>query len=170
MKRLWPIVLLLFVTPGLAALSPSGADDRDTRAELAEMNTTLKEIARLLKEQATLQKSDLLMRRVSLASTELAAAQERLKRLDEESGAARSAQAEFEGMLIRVQAETATSKEAGAARQSQINGIKSRLSAIQERLAVTNRDTISTQNEIETLRRDLQDWRRLLDKALASNP
>jgi chromosome segregation ATPase len=167
MKNLSLIALLFFATPTLAALSPAEVNDRDTRLELAEMNNTLKEIAALMKEQASLQRSDLLMRRVTLASTELAAAQERLKRLDQELTAIKSEQAEFEGMLSRVQAENTTSEESRATRQVRINGIKNRLAAIQERNGVVNRETISAQNEIEPLRRDLQDWRNLLDRALA---
>jgi chromosome segregation ATPase len=166
MRKISLVILFVFVAPRLMALSPSDVDDRDARAHLAEMSTSLKEIVVLLKEQAAMQRTDLLMRRVTLASTELGAAQERLRRLDQESVALKSDQGEFEGILSRVQAEDATSEEARAARQSRMSDIKSRLAAIQDRSSAVTRETISAQNEIETLRREVQDWRNLLDKAL----
>lgn len=166
MRKMSLVILLVFVAPRLTALSPGDVEDRDTRSQLAEMNSTLKEMVLLLKEQAAMQKSDLLMRRVTLASTELAAAQERLRRLDQELVGIKSEQDEFEGMLSRVQVEDTTSEASRATRQSRMSGIKSRLAAIQDRFGAVTRDTISTQNEIETLRREVQDWRNVLDKAL----
>src|SRR5258708_7345062 len=125
MRKMSLFLLLVFVAPRLMALSPGDVDDRDTRSELAEMNSTLKEMVLLLKEQAAIQKSDLLMRRVTLASTELAGAQERLRRLDQETIGLKSDQGEFEGLLSRVQAEDATSEGARATRQSRMSEIKS---------------------------------------------
>src|SRR5438874_709957 len=115
MKKMWVPVLLLLVASRLFASTPT-TNERDMRAELADMNTTLKEIARLFKEQATLQKSDLLMKRVTLASSELSSAQDRLKRVDQELGAKKDEQAEFETLLSKVEGEIATSDEARSAR------------------------------------------------------
>jgi chromosome segregation ATPase len=167
MRKMSLVLLLVLVAPRLMALSPADVDDRDARAQLAEMNGTLKEIVALMKEQAAMQRTDLLMRRVTLASSELGAAQERLRRLDQELAGIKSEQGEFEGILSRIQSETASSGDAIASRQTRMNEIKSRLAAIQDRFGAVTRDTISTQNEIETLRRELQDWRNALDKALA---
>jgi chromosome segregation ATPase len=167
MRKISLVILFVFVAPRLLALSPSDVDDRDARAHLAEMSNSLKEIVVLLKEQAAMQRTDLLMRRVTLASSELGSAQERLRRLDQELVGIKSQQGEFEGMLSRVQSETAASEDARASRQTRMSEIKSSLAQIQDRFSAVTRDTISAQNEIETLRRDLQDWRNALDKALA---
>jgi len=166
MRKISLVILFVFVAPRLMALSPSDAEDRDGRAQLAEMSSSLKEIVVLLKEQAAMQRTELLIRRVTLASTELGAAQERLRRIDQESAGLKSEQGELEGMLSRIQSETASSEDARASRQARMSEIKSRLAAIQDRFSAVTRDTISAQNEIETLRREFQDWRNLLDKAL----
>ena len=167
MRKMSLVIVLVFMAPWLMALSPGDVDDRDSRAQLAEMNGTLKEIVALMKEQAAMQRADLLMRRVTLASSELGAAQERLRRLDQELTGIKGEQGDFEGILGRIQSETASSADAVASRQTRMNEIKSRLATIQERFNAATRDTINAQNEIETLRREVQDWRNLLDKALA---
>ncbi|MDP9360823.1 MAG: hypothetical protein M3P29_05155 [Acidobacteriota bacterium] len=118
------------------------------------MNATLKEIARSLKQQADTQKADLLLKRVTLATTQLANAQERLNRIDLDIRALENERGEFETLLA--------AKSATAPR----DGVKSHLQGVQERLNALRQERGSVQNDIEALRREARDWQTLLDKTI----
>ncbi len=146
------VMLVLFAT--CLAASAFAAEDQPTHNDLVEMNATLKEIARSLKQQADTQKADLLLKRVTLATTQLANAQERLNRIDLDIRALENERGEFETLLA--------AKSATAPR----DGVKSHLQGVQERLNALRQERGSVQNDIEALRREARDWQTLLDKTI----
>src|SRR5690348_1668712 len=127
------------------------------------MNATLHEIARELR-------ADLMMKRVTLATTQLAAAEEKLKRIDQETGTVRDQLGEFEAAQKAIQAKEPASEEAANVRREQIAEINRRLTSFQDRLAVLARERIDSANEIEARRRVAREWQTQLDKALTNRP
>jgi chromosome segregation ATPase len=148
----------------LAASPASAAQDQPMHSDLAEMNATLKEIARALKQQAETQKADLMLKRITLATTQLAKARERLNGIDQEMRARESERGEFETLLAAAQKEPATPGR--PASREQIAEIKARLQGLQERLSALRQERVAVENEIEALRREARDWQTLLDKTI----
>jgi len=153
-------VVLLSIRPLMAAPQAASAD-HDIHDELVRINASLREIALALKQQTEVQHADLLLKRVTLAATQLSAAEEKLKRIDQEIGTLREQNSEFETYLKSAQTTTPSSSAAE---------IKSRIASIQERVGVLTQDRVGAQNEIETLRRDAREWQTSLDKLLVSRP
>src|SRR5712692_10558559 len=171
MNKKWfsALLFLLIISPGAAA-RPTTSDDQPVRAELAEINVTLKEIAAILKQQAAAQKGDLLMKRLTFTSTQLAAAQEKLKRLDQEIRVLREESADLEGRLSRMQTETPPPEETATTRRTRTLQIRSSLAAIQDRIGAVSQDKVAVENDVEALRREARDWQTLLDKTLTGMP
>ena len=159
-------VVALLLSPVAAAQSTSA--DESLRDELARIDASLKEIARALKQQAETQHADLLLKRVTLSLTQLAADEDRLKRIEQETRTLRDEEAELQTSLKMVQAKAAHSAATVTPHRDEIGEINSRLSTIQDRLTTLNEQRIESQNEIERLRRDAREWQTLLDKFLSS--
>src|SRR5258708_6206833 len=161
------IVVTLALAPMAAAQSTSA--EEGLRGELARIDLSLKEIARALKQQAETQQADLLLKRVTLSLTQLAAGEERLKRIDKEIRTLRDEEAELQTSLKAVQAR-ATQSDGAASRRDPTGEINSRMSTIQERLTPLGEQRIETQNEIERQRRDAREWQAGLRKILTRRP
>jgi chromosome segregation ATPase len=155
--------LLIVFGTCLAASTALAAEDPPTHNDLAEINATLKEIARTLKQQVQTQKADLILKRLTLATTQLASAQERLTRIDREIGLAEGERDEFEAVLALAQRETPAN---AVPSDTKIPALKGRLQAIRDRVTALHQERISTENEMGPLRRDARDWQELLDKAI----
>ena len=140
--------------------SAQATADQSLRDELAQINASLKDIANTLKQQAETQQADLLLKRATFAATQLSAAEERLKRIDQDARTLRGQSGEYEMMAKRRQSKTPPeelSTEAGE-----------QLAEMKERLVALGQERITAENEIVTLRRDEREWRALLDKFLTS--
>src|SRR5260221_5534366 len=160
-------VVVLVLAPMAAAQSTSA--EEGLRGELARIDSSLKEIARALKQQAETQQADLLLKRVALSLTQLAAGDERLKRIDQEIRTLRDEEAELQTSLKAVQAR-ATQADGAPSRRDPTGESNSRMSTIHERLTTLGEQRIETQNEIERQRRDAREWQAALDKFLTSRP
>src|SRR6266480_1238635 len=88
-------VVVLLLSPMAAAQSTSG--DETMRVELARIDASLK-------QQAETQQADLLLKRVTLSVTQLAASEERLKRIDQETRTLRDENTELQTSLKMLQA------------------------------------------------------------------
>lgn len=165
MNRCVSGVMFLLIGMCLAASTAFAAEDQPTHNDLAEMNATLKEIARTLRQQAETQRADLLLKRVTLATTQLAKAQERMHVIDQEIGARESERGEFETLLAAAQKETAPRGTQASSRE-QVGEIKTRLQSLQERLSALRQERVTAENDIEAQRREARDWQTLLDKTL----
>ena len=126
--------------------SAQATADQSLRDELAQINASLKDIANTLKQQAETQQADLLLKRATFAATQLSAAEERLKRIDQDARTLRAQSGEYEMMAKRRQSKTPPeelSTEAGE-----------QLAEMKERLVALGQERITAENEIVTLRRD----------------
>ena len=168
MKKWCSVAFILSAIPCLAQSPPPATDDPSRHANLAEIAATLKQIERTLKEQTEIQKADLLLRRVAFASTQLAAAQEKLRRISEEIRTRRDEGAELETGLTLIEKETPASDTAAAVHRARIAETKSRMTNAQDRLNALEQDRVAAENEIQTLRREARDWQAFLDKTLTS--
>lgn len=164
------ILILLILLSAVPAIGAPADNPQLPRNELAEINATLKEIAVLLKQQVAAQKGDLLLKRVGMATTQLAAAQERLKRIEGEIRAISSESSELDSRISRLQVAALESGETTEARNARLNDTRKGLASLQERWAALSQERISAQNEVGTLQRDARDWQATLDRMLASSP
>ena len=162
MKPLLGGFLLSVIMSGVA--SAQGTAEQSLRDELAQINVSLKDIASALKQQAETQQADLLLKRVTLATTQLSAAEEKPKRIDQEIRGLREQRASFEGEIKTLQERTPSSEEI----RGEIAAMKSRLPTIEERIGALNQERIGADNEIAMLRRDQREWQALLDKFLTT--
>jgi chromosome segregation ATPase len=162
MRQTVSAVLFLVAGTCLAAAPASATEDQPTHSDLVEMNATLKEIARSLKQQAATQKADVLLKRVTLATTQLATAQERWNRLEQERRALEGERGELETMLTAAQKETPDTD----ATRARIAGIRSHLQGLQDRLNALRQEQVAAENDVATLRREARDWQTLLDKMI----
>ena len=168
MKMVCAVLLFLALTP-LAIAQPADAND-SVRDQLARIDASLKEIARSLKQQADTQQADLLLKRVSLALTQLAAGEERLKRFEDEMRTVGDQDAELRSSMKMLEGKAPASETAAATQREQVAEINRLLARSEERLAALNQQRIETQNAIEAHRRDAREWQASLDKFLSSRP
>jgi chromosome segregation ATPase len=159
MRRYVSGVLVGVVITCFAASSAFAAED--PRNELAEINATLKDIAHMLKQQVETQKADLLLKRVSLSTTQLSNARERLIAIDREIALGEKDRSEMESIL-------ANNQKLLPAGDARITEIKSQWQAIQDRLSALRQERITVQNDVEALRREVREWQSLLDKTLTN--
>ncbi len=162
MRQTLSAVLFLVLGMCLAAAPASATEDQPTHSDLVEINATLKEIARSLKQQAETQKADVLLKRVTLATTQLATAQERFNRLEQERRALEGERGELETMLTTAQKETPDTD----ATRARIAGIRSHLQGHQDRLNALRQEQVAAENDVAALRREARDWQTLLDKTI----
>ena len=167
MHRYLSGALGVFLSAFLAASPALAAEDQPTHNDLVEMNTTLKEIVRALKQQAETQKADLLLKRVTLATTQLANAQERLSRIDRELAALENERGEVEAVMAAAQREQTPPADPVAA-QARTAEIKRHWQSVQDRLNGLRQERVVAENDLGALRREARDWETLLDKMLTS--
>lgn len=168
MKMVFAVLVFLALMP-MAIAQPADTNE-SVRDQLARIDASLKEIARSLKQQADTQQADLLLKRVSLALTQLAAGEERLKRIDDEIRTVGERDAELRGSMKMFESKSPASESAAATQREQIAEFNRLLARSEERLAALNQQRIETQNAIEAYRRDAREWQASLDKFLTSHP
>lgn len=169
MKKMTIPALLLFVLAPIAAAQSADTNDA-VRDQLARIDASLKEIARSLKQQADTQQADLLLKRVSLALTQLAASEERLKRVEDEIRTVGDRDGELRSSMKMLESKTPASETAAATQREQIAEINRLLARSEERLRALDQQKIETQNAIEAFRRDAREWQASLDKFLTNHP
>ncbi len=164
------LLALLPLTPMAAAQDapPSG----DVAAELAKVNTTLKEIAVLLGKQSDQQSIDLLMKRVQLSDAQVTELERRLR---SDQSELRGLESERNGTELQLrflatrmeQVEQGKNTESPDDLKSMTVQFEGMLKRIRQRMSQLNQEMATLEGELSTRREELRSWQLTLDRRLA---
>jgi len=170
MRRLLAVVGLALWPLAAFAQPPSPQPVAPEAAELARINTSLREILALLRKHSDVEDTDLLLKRVELAEARLDQANNRLRAITTERGGLESAKLSLESRIELVAARLAQAPpEASAEGEAASRQVVLEQRRIQQRLAALAEEAGKLESEVSSQSADLAAWQDTLDRQLAKH-